>query len=132
MIFRPALYRGKPYQKDGSLGPWVYGYFIKDGPFSFILDENNVRQKHYVNEATVCQYVGEKDYWGSYIFECDIVSVSQGDGKVEVGEVRFQKNEQGIWMIGMITSGKFVPLQFDDPERPIIVVGDIFEGQYAQ
>ena len=66
---REILFRGK----NRTLDKWVEGYYKKNGKDVLIGEELRAGTYHYVDPASVGQYVNRTDKNGTRIFEGDVV-----------------------------------------------------------
>lgn len=85
---REIVFRGK----RADTGEWVYGYYYSECGNTYIIVNRQAESKtkrnipFLVEEDTVGQYTGMKDFKGTYIWEGDIVRYNCSD-KVIVGKV---------------------------------------------
>ena len=68
---REILFRGK----NRTLDKWVEGYYKKNGKDVLIGEELRAGTYHYVDPASVGQYVNRTDKNGTRIFEGDVVQL---------------------------------------------------------
>jgi hypothetical protein len=78
---RPIKFKGK--KKLGSEN-WVEGYYIFDGQFHYIANQNTGLPWDMIQEETLCQFTGKTSYKGNEIFENCIVfdEDSQPEGDI--------------------------------------------------